>query len=572
MMINFCFQIIEKCFQDATHLKIKNDVDFLVEESDWNDYGYYTSYCIHATPKISKKKEIFYLGSIKIMRVGQNKNESNLLRKRFIKENLTFTELPKDFASLSLDVDFYENLQLILRRPDEREAFAGALNMILGVDSPMYVMLQNDDCFLDSLLRESSTDDFVLQHGRKIMLNQEIFFDLRNETFDFYFPFAGKEVSFDFCAVKDFSDTETIPNGIIALIGKNGSGKSTALYEIAKVLYASPDTRRLIADKIGHLGNNAIGISKLIMLSYSAFDNFVLPGSTKRECLRLIDGIKNNTGRFVFCGIRDVLHDMNELYESNKHEDESGFIEITSNPRINKIQLKAPDKLGEEYTYVMSNLSEKSKEIWINFVQSVRERQPELWQAIQNISEPIIWRNEDVFYKYRHTFNCLSTGYKFVMHSMAHLIANCEFNNLVLFDEPENHLQPPLLSFVINEIRKVLAKSKSVMLIATHSPIILQEIFSKNVKVVRRVGNVRTFTQPMIETYGESFGAIASEVFNLNSDNTSYFHSIELLYDAWNMDNMSSLREMIKTFEKKLGSCLSSQMEAFLVGKYSQSH
>ena len=39
-------------------------------------------------------------------------------------------------------------------------------------------------------------------------------------------------------------------------------------------------------------------------------------------------------------------------------------------------------------------------------------------------------------------------------------------------------------------MRKVLAKYKSVMLIATHYPIILQEIFAKNVKIVRpKLGN-----------------------------------------------------------------------------------
>ena len=90
--------------------------------------------------------------------------------------------------------------------------------------------------------------------------------------------------------------------------------------------------------------------------------------------------------------------------------------------------------------------------------------------------------------------------------------------------------------------------------------------------MVRRNGNIRSFTQPKIETYGESFGAIASEVFNLNSDNTSYYYSIEKLYEAWRMDDMKSLDDMIHAFENKLGSSLSSQMEAFLIGKYSQSH
>ena len=571
-MLRYLFQIIKNCFQDARDVKISKDVDFLVEENDWNDYGYNTYYSIHAPPKISNRDKPVYLGDIRIMKVGQKEHEQYLLREVYKKDKLTFDRLPNDYVSLSLSVDFYENLQLILRKPAERRTFVNALNMILGMDSPMYEKVKDDLCFTKSLLRDSYIDDFALQQGRKIMLNQEIIFDLRNETFTFNFPFTRESVSFDFCAVKDFSDSESIPNGIIALIGKNGSGKSTALYEIAKVLYASPDTRRRIAGKIGSLGDNAIGISKLIMLSYSAFDNFILPGSTKSECQMLIDGIENHTGRFVFCGIRDVYYDMNELYETNRDKTEEQFIDITSNQRVESIRLKEPEKLGEEYVYVMSNLAEEDQSLWRSFILSIKERQPEFWRAIKGICEPLTWRDEILEREYKRIFNQLSTGYKFVMHAMAHLIANCDNNNLVLFDEPENHLQPPLLSFIINEMRIVLAKSKSVMLIATHSPIILQEIFSKNVRVVRRNGNIRSFTQPKIETYGESFGAIASEVFNLNSDNTSYYHSIEKLYEAWRMDDMKSLDDMIHAFENKLGSSLSSQMEAFLIGKYYQSH
>lgn len=228
--------------------------------------------------------------------------------------------------------------------------------------------------------------------------------------------------------------------------------------------------------------------------------------------------------------------------------------------------------MGEEFVYAMSNFEESDKLLWTNFMISVRDNQPEFWQAVEQISTPILYMDEDFEERYLTIFNGLSTGYKFVMHAMAHLISNCENNNLVLFDEPENHLQPPLLSFMINEMRKILAQYKSVMLIATHSPIILQEIFAKNVKIIKRVGKVRTFSQPKIETYGESFGAIASEVFNLNSDNTSYYSTIEMLYEEWNMDQLESLGEMISSFEHRLGSHLSAQMEAFLISKYVKNH
>ena len=33
------FRLISKCWQNASYYK-KTDVDFLVEENDWNDYNY----------------------------------------------------------------------------------------------------------------------------------------------------------------------------------------------------------------------------------------------------------------------------------------------------------------------------------------------------------------------------------------------------------------------------------------------------------------------------------------------------------------------------------------------------
>lgn len=523
-MPRYVFQIIDKCFQDASHIDVDSDVDFLLEESDWNDYGYMTLYGVHATAKRSRNEKTTYLGSIRIMRIDQQVNESHLLRKDFGKYHFKFRSLPDTYVSLSMDVDFYENLQQILRRPGERFDFANSLNMILGTDSEDYAKVYSLLCFQKSLLRDSNIDDFAIQQGRKIMLNEEILFDLRTEAFKIKFPSTDEYIEFDFQAVSDVLDSDTIPNGIVALIGKNGSGKSTTLYEIAKILYASPDTRRLIEDKVGRLETNAIGISKLIMFSYSAFDNFILPGSTKYECTMLIDGLQNHTGRFVFCGIRDVYYDMNELYETNRNKEDDEFIKITSCARTTGIRLKEPAKLGEEFVYAMSNFGESDRLLWIEFIKSVRNSQPELWQAIKNISEPLVSPFMNLESIYLSHFNRLSIGYKFVM------------------------------------------------LIATHSPIILQEIFAKNVKIVRGVGEKRIFSQPKIETYGESFGAIASEVFNLNSDNTGYYSTIEMLYDMWNMDKSKSLKEMISSFEHKMDSHLSAQMEAFLISKYVKNH
>ena len=36
-MIHYLFQIIGKCMQDAKDIKPKDGVDFLLEESDWDE-------------------------------------------------------------------------------------------------------------------------------------------------------------------------------------------------------------------------------------------------------------------------------------------------------------------------------------------------------------------------------------------------------------------------------------------------------------------------------------------------------------------------------------------------------
>ena len=67
-MKNLRFKIIDVCFQDATSISA-DDVDFFLEQDDWNDFYFYTTYHLHATANLTRGKNI-YLGPIKILKVG----------------------------------------------------------------------------------------------------------------------------------------------------------------------------------------------------------------------------------------------------------------------------------------------------------------------------------------------------------------------------------------------------------------------------------------------------------------------------------------------------------------------
>ena len=175
-------------------------------------------------------------------------------------------------------------------------------------------------------------------------------------------------------------------------------------------------------------------------------------------------------------------------------------------------------------------------------------------------------------YDYEEAFLKYSTGIKFFLHTMSHIYAYNEDNSLLLFDEPENHLHPPMLSFMMNHIRDAIRHTHSVMLIATHSPVILQELFSRNVYVARRNGKLVSLSHPETETYGENFGFINNLVFRLNSD-VSMFHDVfETLFEKWECRNCKNEEDVISLFQEKLKcNFLSSQMTAFLVNLYNSS-
>ncbi len=120
-----------------------------------------------------------------------------------------------------------------------------------------------------------------------------------------------------------------------------------------------------------------------------------------------------------------------------------------------------------------------------------------------------------------------STGHKIVMHATASIVAHTEAKSIVLIDEPESHLHPPLLAAFMHALRLILDNNDAFAVVATHSPVVAQETLGRHVSVVRRNGTETTIIPPRIETYGESIGEITDEVFGLNSDATDFHGTLQ---------------------------------------------
>lgn len=549
------FKIIPVCHQDASGFK-GDDADFYIELDGWDDHSYHVLYHLHATTKLTGTKNE-YLGYIKFMHPGQGSHEIYVLRDRM--GSRIFTEVPEDIVGLSFSIDLYRGLNRYVTAPEERARIVDQLHLIMDTDSPYYTMVQGDPCFEEGMLRDTTMENFAIKKAQSLLLSKECLYDLRKESFEFRLNNALKPIRFDFTCLddKDFVLDERkiiIPNGCTVFIGGNGSGKSTAMYKLAKLMHADIDDRAKndYKEKLGELIPNNVGISKLIVVSYSPFDNFILPAWDEDP--------KQSSDRFVYCGIRDYITERDILLSEQDGKAEQ-MDEVILDDRQGRTQLKSIQDLAKEFNHEFVRLKSDAKKetIWDEIAETATVLHPELSSIMQQMAMEENGRERISLFK------DLSTGNKYLFHMLATVIANIEDDSLVLFDEPENHIHPPLLSFLLKSLRRILYRYNSVVFISTHSPVIVQETFASNVYVVRRVGDGISMTHPEIETYGANIGEITSEVFQLTSENISYYKLFGYLYAQWMMGYSGSVEEMLNSFEEKLGHRISEQLTAYLI-------
>lgn len=559
------FRVIPVCYQDATHYD-RGDVDFYVETDYWNDYGFCTTYHLHASKRLTRDKTS-YLGSMSIMKVGQTTYDANLLGRIFSPTEGVFNQLPEDYFMVSFSLELFKGVSLLLKLQRDRILFLQSLNVMFDSSHPLYEKVKNQDCFKSSVLRNSTIDSFVLKKAKQIMFDEAVFYDLEQQTIDVTYQNAEASIRLDFKCPHGVTAIDSVPYGMVAFIGHNGCGKSTLLYDLASLIYTPPTQRFLLEDTI-KMKPSDVGTTKLIMFSYSAFDNFRFPGNTLSDYRLMADGVDSRQGRFIYCGVRDVKQEMEILIKQHIKDapdpNQRNNNTIVQEKRVNEVKLKPVQRLAEEFSTALNVISSNNDlaEAWNAMAEHCKEILPSLYQDLCHFSGTrLIWDSEKRIDYYMN----MSTGVKFFLHTMSHIYAYNEDNSILLFDEPENHLHPPMLSFMMNEIRRAIRRTHSIMLVSTHSPVILQEMFAKNIYVIRRDGDSLTFSHPLTETYGENFGYINRIVFGLNSDISDYHKVFSRIYSLNNCNMIESTEEVISLYHEKL-ECqqLSNQMIAYI--------
>lgn len=507
---------------------------FYLTQDKWDDYGFKTQYHLSYG---DTNGQMNHIGNVKILRTNQTISSSSLL-------NQAFEALTDDFCSLGQSLDYYQRIAEMAE--DDRDYILSALKDVIR-DPARLPHFQAELGWTKSVLRDFvSLDEFlplastILEQNYSALPSLDAHFDFRMSGWS-----SSVEFVFDAPPVPDARSwpervaggpSAELPRRIAVVIGRNGSGKSTLLARLARFAHASRGDRlRPNLAQLGELTPVGLGFSRVLTVSYSGFDNFQVPGLTQRERRTISEELARGTGRFIFCGLRDIGAELaSELNQQSRSDGPESPLEDRQQTTI----LKSAQTLSAEFGRTVERIR-------------VHQRGPLLATALQPIlADPSFNDLRATLFGQLMQGDCeqlflgWSTGHKIVLHVICSLVAYVEPRALVLFDEPETHLHPPLLASLMHSLRKVLTEKDAYAVVATHSPVVLQETMARHVHIISREGAQTVVQRPIAETFGENIGILTSSVFNLTSEVTDFNETLRrLARQVQNLDDLEGLFE-----------------------------
>jgi hypothetical protein len=273
-----------------------------------------------------------------------------------------------------------------------------------------------------------------------------------------------------------------VPNRLVGFIGENGTGKSAVLAGLAaEFIDAERAHGGLFVKEVESLDRAKVDISRVVTVSYGAFDQSPLLEPHISDGIDPADTARARFARYFYRGLRSPREHSSQTLKSRS---------AVQNELISALQ----DIKGEDRRAVLVDtvirISEVSR-VPPGFVESI----------IQSPSDAALGR--------------LSSGQLMALNIVASLIAYLEPGSLLLIDEPEVHLHPPLVSALMGSIIQCLETFDSLGIVATHSSVVIQELPSRNVRVFRRIDEQLFVDTPEIETFGEALGTIDRHVFGM---------------------------------------------------------
>jgi predicted ATPase len=495
------FQVISR----SSHVPSEGrNIGFLLTDG-WNDYWEFnTLYVLYYFDDAGIRHA---LGGIKI---GQFAWQTGQERPQIPSD---FSSLDDRFFSLGQDVSYYQEIASLGSSVSTQ--LLAALKDIVA-DPALFTRASEEEVTGTSLLRSVSAQSVQGQFKR--VLDGGVVLTEYSFTYEGPKPTEGNvpRVQLEFQVNPDSKP----PTNIHVVIGRNGVGKTFLLNGLTRSLVSSEKNENddgIFRVREAFSTQTAESpFANIVSITFSAFDDFPLIPE-RRNALKGV--------RYSNIGLRQPIKT-----EGNE------TVVITRDPS---------DLASDFSKSAKVCLTGERTARWVRALTTL-QADPIFEEAqvasLATVDESQFARHAD------QLFRKLSSGHKIVLLTITKLVEKVEEKSLVLMDEPEAHLHPPLLAAFIRALSDLLIDRNGVAIIATHSPVVLQEVPASCVWKIVRHGHAARADRPEIETFGENVGILTREVFGLEVTRSG-FH--QMLADA--VGNSGGMDEILRKFNNQVG-------------------
>jgi AAA domain, putative AbiEii toxin, Type IV TA system len=425
------------------------------------------------------------IGSVKIGSVGLRAANKTSENHRSPSLPTQFDNLSENFFSLGQGESYYESLNELSEKL-KHKIFEGLRDCAANLE--IFRAQLEEDVMRESLLRD------VRQSNVTGRLNRLTKGDAKLTEFAFTYHLSNAENKPPTAISFSVKPDSIPPTNVHVLIGRNGVGKTRCMRQLALALLGRKNDAELTSSvemNPSFMGDNA-EFSGLILVSFSAFDEFELSPieSDLMRCQQV--GLKFPASSAKASKVKS-FEDLSRDFADSLERCRSGV--LAERWRTAVEALEEDDLFAEADVTSLLNQDEKSE--------------------------------LDLKSRAVRIFKKLSSGHAIILLTVTRLVELVDERTLVLLDEPEGHLHPPLLASFIRCLSDLLIRRNGVAIVATHSPVVLQEVPKNCAWKLRRSGRTAIAERPTIETFGENIGVLTREVFGLQVTHSGFHRLLQ---------------------------------------------
>ena len=492
---------------------------------NWDDYGYKT------------KLRVKIWNSIFSLRVNPH---SDLMIK-YIKENQKKPD-DKDLCSLG-DENYYEFLKKYLSYDDRKSWFEltndlafnlneldrinnfykNHINTSHGFEEIIVPIAWNKNFFHSSFLRSQSIKEIkevlhpiAVSDGKKKAIKKALD-DNISEIKYLFNDSNGEKGTLTFRKIK----SSFLPMRVYGIVGGNGSGKSYKINQIIR----------------NHLEEDN-NFSQIIHFSLSPVDDKII--YNKNVILK--DEEKDKEGDVIYEKIgvslinnpqlSEVIEKLNRLSEESRTNNSSfsiikNFVEekYSFNEKRSDENIKGDIVIKDCFIWYIQNIlldlvsSEVDFELWKKSLEFFS------FEGWVNDVQGIFDSNRGIIVENFKKLSELSSGQATILLYITKLVKSINKGSLIIFDEPETFMHPPMMKAFIRAVSHITDAKNAFCLVATHSPVIIQEIPHCN---VYKLNTDYQVSEIGYKTYGQNLDSLYKNVYGIEFEKTGFN---ELLLD-----------------------------------------